>query len=76
MANKLQKPHLTKVQVSNIHWLNNPKNKDAIRIGRYQEYWILSQNEPDSSVLVYDQTEWDAFVDGVNKREFDDLANE
>jgi len=68
------KPQLTKKQISEIQWLNKPRKKDAIRVGRFKKFWILSKNEPDSPVLVYDQAEWDAFVGGVEKHEFDDLA--
>ncbi len=69
-----KKPQLTQKQIAEIQWLNKPRKKDAIRVGRFKEYWILSQSKPDTPVLVYDQAEWDAFVDGVEKHEFDDLA--
>lgn len=72
MKSKQKKPQLTKTQIENIQWLNTPK-KNAIKVGRYKEYWILSQNKKDSPYLVYDQAEWDAFVDGVNKHKFDEI---
>jgi len=74
MTTKVKKSTLTKVQISKIHWLNAPKKKEAIRVGRFNEYWILSKNESKSPILVYDQAEWDAFVSGVKKHEFDDLT--
>jgi len=73
MNNKLKKPKLTKAQIRNIKWLNEPKGKDAVRVGRFQEYWILSQNEKDSLVLVYNQVEWNSFIEGVKNHEFDFL---
>lgn len=74
--NKQKKPLLTKKQIAEIHWLNNLRKKDAIRVGKYKAYWILSKNEPDSHILVYDQAEWTAFINGVNNHEFDDFIEE
>lgn len=73
MQKKTLKPQLTAKQLKAIQWLENPKEKDGIRVGRYKDYWILSQNQQGAPVLVYTQEEWDAFVDGVKKHEFDDL---
>ena len=71
-----QKPYLTQEQILQIHWIHNPKDKNAICIGKYKEYWVLSQNLGiNSPVLVYNQDEWDAFIDGVKNKEFDDLTN-
>jgi len=69
-----KKPQLTQKQIAEIQWLNKPRKKDAIRVGRFKEYWILSQSKPDTPVLVYDQAQSSAFVGGVEKHEFDDLA--
>lgn len=74
MEDKSKKPQLTKAEIEKVQWLNNPKKKDAVRIGRFQKYWILSQNDKASPYLVYDQTEWDAFISGVKEHEFDDLT--
>ena len=62
MKNNQKKPLLTKAEIATIQWLNSPKKKDAIKVGRFQEYWVLSKNELDSPILVYDQMEWDAFI--------------
>ena len=70
----MKKPQLTSKQIKEIHWLEDPKDKGDIRVGRYNDYWILNQKKPESPILVYNQTEWDAFVSGVNNHEFDDLA--
>jgi hypothetical protein len=35
---------------------------------------IRDSKNPDGSVLLYTPVEWNAFLDGVRKREFDDLC--
>ena len=73
MNKKKKKPLLTAKQIAKIQWV---KDAGEIRVGRYKEYWILSQKKENAPILVYDQMEWDAFVDGVIKHEFDDLVRE
>jgi hypothetical protein len=38
--------------------------------------WILLRvaDDPEQRVLVYDHEEWEAFLDGARKGEFDDAA--
>jgi hypothetical protein len=67
------KPLLNDKQIMNIQWIHAPKNRNAIRIGKYKDYWILNQQSPNSTLLVYTQREWDAFIEGVKGKEFDDL---
>lgn len=69
-------PQLTKKHIKEIHWLNKTKKKDAIRVGKFKEFWVLSQNDPNSPLLVYDQAEWAAFVAGVKDHTFDNLVKE
>lgn len=40
------------------------------------ERWVLMRvsGDPSGRVLVYDKHEWECFVDGVRKGEFDDAA--
>jgi hypothetical protein len=40
------------------------------------ERWVLMRvaDDPSGRVLVYDRHEWECFVDGVRKGEFDDAA--
>lgn len=66
----------TKKQIAEIQWFNNPKKNDAIRVGKCNEFWILSQKAPGSPILLYDQAEWDSFIDGVTNDEFDALVKE
>jgi hypothetical protein len=39
--------------------------------------WVLMRvaGDPAQRVLVYDRTEWDCFLDGVRKGEFDDAVS-
>jgi Domain of unknown function (DUF397) len=39
--------------------------------------WVLTRvsGDPDGRVLVYDQHEWDCFLDGAKKGEFDAAAD-
>jgi len=76
MIKKLKKPQLTEAQIKEIQWLKEPKKKNEIKVGRFEQYWVLSKNVVDSPILVYDQSEWDNFVAGVKDNVFDDLANE
>jgi hypothetical protein len=41
------------------------------------EHWVLMRvaDDPDSRVLVFDQNEWECFLDGARKGEFDDAAS-
>jgi len=40
------------------------------------EQWVLMRvaGDSDERILVYDRFEWECFVDGVQKGEFDDAA--
>jgi hypothetical protein len=73
LSKQLKKPQITQKHASKIQWLNNPRNKKAIRVGRYKEYWVVSQKDPASPLLVYNQNEWDAFTKGVKDKKFDYL---
>jgi hypothetical protein len=41
------------------------------------EDWVLMRvaGDPDRRVLVFDRNEWECFLDGVRKGEFDDAAD-
>jgi hypothetical protein len=38
--------------------------------------WVLMRvaGDPDDRILVFDRNEWDCFLDGARKGEFDDAA--
>jgi hypothetical protein len=42
-----------------------------------QQHWVLMRvtDDPEGRVLVFDQHEWDCFLDGARKGEFDDAAS-
>ena len=68
------KPHLSKKQIAKIQWLNASTDKNFLRVGRYKNFWVISKQHPHAPVLIYNQNEWDAFIDGVKTHEFDDLV--
>ena len=70
-----KKPQLTKEQIGEVQWLNKPRGKDAILVGKFKEFWVLSKKGQESPILVYDQAEWDAFINGTKNHEFDNLVN-
>jgi len=41
------------------------------------ENWVLMRvaGDPDGRVLVFDRNEWECFLDGARKGEFDDAAS-
>ncbi len=41
-----------------------------------QDFWVLLRvaGDPSGRVLVYDRTEWECFLDGAARGEFDDNA--
>ena len=45
-------------------------------VGAARPEWVLMRvaDDPDQRVLVYDRHEWECFLDGVRKGEFDDAA--
>jgi hypothetical protein len=64
------------------HWQRSGQGTGAIEIAFVQAppgpagHWVLMRvtNDPDGRVLVFDQHEWDCFLDGARKGEFDDAA--
>ncbi len=42
-----------------------------------QQNWVLMRvtDDPDGRVLVFDRNEWECFLDGARKGEFDDAAS-
>jgi hypothetical protein len=43
-----------------------------------REDWVLMRvtGDPDGRVLVFDRNEWECFLDGARKGEFDDAASD
>ena len=46
-------------------------------VSRDREDWVLMRvtGDPDGLVLVFDRNEWECFLDGARKGEFDDAAS-
>lgn len=60
------------------HWRSSGTGAGAIEValvdaGEGTETWVLMRvcGDPDGRVLVYDAHEWECFLDGVRKGEFD-----
>jgi hypothetical protein len=61
-------------------WRRSGDEEDAIEVafatasGQPGEVWVLMRaaGDPDSRILVFDRNEWDCFLDGARKGEFDD----
>jgi hypothetical protein len=53
----------------------NPKTADPKTAG--YDHWVLMRvaGDPEQRVLVFDRHEWECFLDGARKGEFDDAAD-
>ena len=49
----------------------------APSVPRDRQEWVLMRvtDDPDARVLVFDRNEWECFLDGARKGEFDDAAS-
>jgi hypothetical protein len=65
------------------HWQRSGGGTGAIEIAfapagqePNDRHWVLMRvtGDPDGRVLVFDQNEWECFLDGARKGEFDDAA--
>lgn len=58
------------------HWLRSGTGTGAIEIALTSKDWVLMRvaGDPDGRVLVFDRHEWECFLDGARKGEFDDAA--
>ncbi len=70
------------------HWQRSGSGAGAIEVAFAQaslgegpeasaENWVLMRvaGDPDGRVLVFDRNEWECFLDGARKGEFDDAAS-
>ena len=58
-------------------WRRSGAESQAIEVAFVDalgEHWVLMRvsDDPERRVLVYNTDEWDAFLDGAKKGEFDD----
>jgi len=73
------KPTVTElgIDVDRESWLRSGDGPDAIEVAFVSalgQHWVLTRvaGEPHGRVLVYNISEWEAFLDGAKKGEFDD----
>lgn len=71
----MKKKYLSVDQIKEIRWLRVFKGRKNFRVGKFQNFWVLSQYKSKGPFLLYDQEEWDAFIAGIKNHEFDDLIN-
>jgi hypothetical protein len=69
-----------RIDVDAQHWQRSgagPGSIEVAFVAALEERWVLMRvaGDPDGRILVYDHFEWECFVDGVQKGEFDDAAN-
>ena len=70
-----EKPSAYELDLSNAEWLRAEESEgeeEAIEIAFVDEYIAMRNSaEPEGTVLVFTQAEWDAFVLGAKDGEFD-----
>lgn len=70
-----EKPAAYELDLSNAEWLRAEESEgedEAIEIAFVGEYIAMRNSaEPDGTVLVFTEAEWDAFVLGAKDGEFD-----
>jgi hypothetical protein len=67
------------VDLGSQTWLRSSAGDGAIEVAfvdALAERWVLMRvaGDPDGRVLVYDHHEWECFVDGAKRGEFDDAG--
>jgi hypothetical protein len=74
----LAKPTVTElgIDVDRESWLRSGDDPDALEVAFVSalgQRWVLTRvaGEPHGRVLVYNTSEWEAFLDGAKKGEFD-----
>ncbi|MFI5953666.1 DUF397 domain-containing protein [Cryptosporangium sp. NPDC051539] len=71
--------HDLRIDVDGQSWQRSGSGHGSIEVAfvdALDEKWVLMRvsGDPSSRVLVYDTFEWECFVDGVRKGEFDDAV--
>ena len=68
------------IDTAALAWQRSGEGDGAIevaftgRLGEAEGEWVLMRvvGDPSERILVYDRYEWECFLDGVRKGEFDD----
>ena len=71
------------IDVAALSWQRSGDGEGAIEIAFVRgtdgipDKWVLMRvaGDPAERILVYDRHEWDCFLDGVRKGEFDDALD-
>lgn len=60
-----------------VAFVCGPGGGNGRRVAEAPAEWVLMRvaGDPDRRVLVFDRNEWDCFLDGARKGEFDDAAD-
>jgi hypothetical protein len=73
------KPTITElgIDIDRQSWLRSGDGADALEVAIVSalgRQWVLTRvaGDPHGRVLVYNTSEWEAFLDGAKKGEFDD----
>lgn len=64
------------VDIATLHWQRSGSGEGAVEVAMTivaQQPWVLLRvaGDPSGLVLAYDRHEWDCFIDGVHRGEFD-----
>jgi hypothetical protein len=61
-----------------IAFVRGTGGDDVRRVPEAPADWVLMRmaDDPDRRVLVFDRNEWECFLDGARKGEFDDAAGD
>ena len=63
------------IDVSTLTWRSSSTGAGSIELA-FTDEWVLMRvaDDPEGRVLVYDHFEWECFLDGAKKGEFDDAV--
>ena len=61
-----------------VAFVRDPGSGKGRRVAEAPAEWVLMRvtGDPDRRVLVFDRHEWECFLDGARKGEFDDAAGD
>lgn len=77
MVSDARKPTVEEldIDVARLTWHSSSAGPGALQIA-FTDDWVLMRvsDDPTGRILVYDHHEWECFLDGAKKGEFDDAA--
>lgn len=68
-------PESLGIEVDSLTWRSSTEGPGAIELA-FSGEWVLMRvaNDHEGRVLVYDHYEWECFLDGAKKGEFDNAT--